>query len=109
MRDVDLFDDRAPIERDLLFTKVVRITWEINYDYLYLKLKDLNYESTNNAKEEILRIAVQSNAVSQTEEALQKYWERLVSHLNEKYGYTKPVSYSSDAVRKRRARMNRYK
>ena len=102
MREVDFLNNYEPLIPERLFKKVVRITWEIDYEYLYEFLKNLNYKETMKARDEIFRYAVESNSIVDTTDAKQKYWERLVHHITINFGYQRPVSGAADAVRKRR-------
>jgi len=73
MCDLDLFKNNNPINSNLLFKKVVRISWEIDYDYLFGAVKDLNYKELKDKKEEIIRIALDHNAVLNSAESKQKF------------------------------------
>lgn len=104
MRELDFFKFNDPIHPEKLLKKVVHISWEIDYEYLFNAIKNLNYDELKVAKDEILTIALNQNAVTNTPEAMQKYWERLLSHLSSNYDYQKPVSQSPDAKRMRKKR-----
>ena len=104
MRELDFFKNNEPLDPGLVFKKVVHISWEVDYEYLFNYLKNLDYNELKGAKEEILKAALQHNAVSNTSEAKQKYWERLIDQLSSSYNFQKPQSESKDALRKRKKR-----
>lgn len=108
MREIDFFNNYEPINSDLLFKKVVRISWEMDYEYLYQTLVDLNFNDTKKVKDDVLRLAVESNAVLNTIDAKQKYWDRLVEHLAINFNYQKPISGTDAAERMRKLRAKKH-
>jgi metal-responsive CopG/Arc/MetJ family transcriptional regulator len=79
----------------------VIVHYEIDEDRLYHHIKNLSYKEYKSFRSDFISEAVNKYLVTDTNEAKQKFWERLISSFKEKYGFVTPVSDNPDAIRKR--------
>ena len=84
-----------------LFCEKTVICYEINEDILYSVIKDLTYKEYKSFKSDFILEAVNKCLVTDTNEAKQKFWERLINCFKERYGFAPPISDNPDAIRKR--------
>lgn len=104
MDKIDLFENYPIFNSDKLFRKVVQITYEINYAYLYDCLKYLPYSEYLRIRNKVINYAVLNDAVKDTKAAKERFWERIVEQLEIQFNFVKPQSNSKDAERMRRNR-----
>lgn len=79
----------------------VIVHYEIDEDRLYQYIKNLSYKEYKSFRSDFISEAVNKSLVTDTSEAKQKFWERLINNLKEKYGFVSPLSDNPDAIRKR--------
>ena len=104
MDNIDLFENYPIFTTDKLFSKVVKISYEINYSYLYDCLKHLPYSEYLLIRNKVINYAVLNDAVKDTKASKEKFWERIIEQLETQFNFVKPQSNSKDAERMRRSR-----
>jgi hypothetical protein len=104
MQNQDLFDQYPTLSTDKLLRKVIRVSWEVDYLYLFNCIKNLPYQEYLKVRKRVIDYAVLSLAVKNTEDSKAKYWEKIVNHLEKNFEYRRPESYSKDAERMRKRR-----
>ncbi len=98
---IDLFDEKPTYDHNKFVKKVIKVTYEKDYHYLYQCARLLTFDEFKDLKNKIIENAINSNEVINSDAAKQKYWERLIHELEERFGFKRPLSNKSDAVRKR--------
>ena len=84
-----------------IFSEKILVFYEVNEDLLYLAIKELSYQEYRSFRNDFISESVNKGMVVDTEEAKSKYWERIIKSIKKKYTFAVPLSYSSDAIRKR--------
>jgi hypothetical protein len=79
----------------------VIVHYEIDEHRLYSHIKNLSYREYKSFRSDFISEAVNKNLVTNTSEAKQKFWERLINSFKSKYGFSPPISDNPDAIRKR--------
>ena len=97
----DLFDEKPIYDHNKFVKEVIRITYEKDFQYLYQCARFLTYEEFKDLKNKIIENAVNRNEVINSDAAKQKYWERVIQELEDRFGFKRPLSNTVDAVRKR--------
>jgi hypothetical protein len=101
MENGKLFDDNNFFSTDKIFIEIIKISYDIDYEYLFNSLKLVSYDEYCKIRKKVMSAAVKNMSVVDTEVAKQKYWERIVLQLESKFNFQKPKSYKRDAERMR--------
>ena len=101
MENGKLFDDEKFFSADKIFVEIIKISYEIDYEYLYNNLKLVSYDEYCKIRKKVMNAAVKKMSVVDTDVAKQKYWERIILQLESKFNFQKPKSYNRDAERMR--------
>ena len=81
MDNIELFENYPIFSSDKFFRKVVKISYEINYSYLYDCLKYLPYSEYLLIRNKVIHYAVMNDAVKDTKASKEKFWERIIEQL----------------------------
>lgn len=90
MENGQLFDyNNNLFSADKIFIKIIKISYEIDYEYLFNSMKSVSYDEYCTIRKKVISTAVKNMSVSDTEVAKQKYWERIVLQLESKFNFQK--------------------
>jgi hypothetical protein len=81
---------------------VIKVYSKIDYEILYSSIKDLSYGGYIQYRKTFIKYMIEE--FSKTVDAAQKTWERSIEIIEKEFGFTRPVSFHEDAIRKRRDR-----
>jgi hypothetical protein len=100
----DLFDQDPNSLSDKILTERHVFIHEVNHEYVYEILKNVSYQEYLKVRLKTIEQAVSANLIKNSEAARQKFWERLMDKLEEKFKYKRPKSYERPAELMRRKR-----
>jgi hypothetical protein len=104
MQSDDLFSQIPIFNEELLFKEEVKVVYTIDYFYLFNCLRYLSYDEYLKIRNRTINRAYSRREVESSEDAKQRYWERIINHLESTYNFERPKSNSKDAERMRRKR-----
>ena len=104
MQSDDLFSQIPIFKEELLFKEEVKVVYTIDYFYLFNCLRYLSYDEYLKIRNRTINRAYSHREVDVSEAAKERYWERIINHLESIYNFQKPKSNSKDAARMRRKR-----
>ena len=104
MQNEDLFSEIPIFNEELLFKEEVKVVYTIDYFYLFNCLKYLSYDEYLKIRNRTINRAYSHREVDVSEAAKERYWARIINHLESIYNFQKPKSNSKDAERMRRKR-----
>ena len=82
-----------------------RVVYELDMENFYRAIENLDYKEYNEFRSDFLSRAIREGMTSNTGDAKDKYWSRLIAKIKEQYKFVVPVSNSSSAIQKRHQRM----
>ena len=80
---------------------------ELDIDMFYGAIENLNYEEYMKYRNDLLSLAVLEGWTTNTRDAKDQYWSRLIKKIKKKYDFVVPVSTSLSASQKRHQRMGK--
>ena len=72
------------------------------YEYaVYQEIKNLDYKGLMRFRDDYLEYAVKKEVVSDTADARQIHWSRLIKSIEKNMNFIRPISMSGEAIKKR--------
>lgn len=73
---------------------------------VYQEIKNLDYKGLMRFRDDYLEYAVKKEVVSDTADARQIHWSRLIKSIEKNMKFIRPISMSDEAIKKRIQRRN---
>ena len=73
----------------------------VDEDSIYQEIKNLDYEDFMRFRDDYLEYAVKKEVVSNTADARQIHWSRLIKSIEKNMNFIRPISMSDEAIKKR--------
>ena len=73
---------------------------------VYQEIKNLDYKGLMRFRDDYLEYAVKKEVVSNTADARQIHWSRLIKSIEKNMNFIRPISMSDEAIKKRIQRGN---
>ena len=99
--NLNLFNkENAEFDPASCFNEVVTIKYECNLETLHNQINDLSYQGLMSFRSAFIAYTFEAK-VCDSKSACEKFWERKIKAVQDKFNYVYPTSMSDDAVRKR--------
>lgn len=97
-----MFGETASTDQSHLFDSVM--TFVPNHEKIYKKIKNMTYMEFMDFRADLIRTQRNLTGEQSSVEAGSKFWERLIQRIEKEYVFSRPKSYSAEAIRKRKER-----
>lgn len=97
-----MFGEAASTDQSHLFDSVM--TFVPNHEKIYKKIKNMTYMEFMDFRADLIRTQRNLTGEEFSDEAASKFWERLIQRIEKDYLFSRPKSYSADAIRMRKKR-----
>ncbi len=85
---------------------IQKISYELDEYLLFKSIENLSYTEYRNYRNDYLQYAFKKGLIeTDTEDAKNQHWSRIISRIKTKYDFVPPVSTSKSATEKRNQRM----